>query len=230
MNQDFKNFLYSFFPALLFVIILWIIKLGEYFTKTDLSFLGILPQSLEGLPGIVTSRFIHDNFKHISANSIHLIILGGCLIYFYKNLAYRVFILIWIISGIWVWAGARDSYHIGASGLIYGFASFLFFSGVIRREMKLLAIALLVIFLYGSLIWGAIPNFLPEKNISWESHLGGSISGLVLAYFYRKEGPQRRIHEWDDEDDEDLNTGLSDEGGYSFSNNTDDYKNKGQQE
>lgn len=224
MNQEYKRFLYSFVLPLLFVVILWLIRLGEYYTQTDLSYLGILPQSVKGIMGILTSPFIHGSFKHISANSIPLIVLGGCLLFFYRDLAIKVFILIWLMSGIWVWAGARESFHIGASGLIYGLASFLFFSGVIRREIKLLSIALLVIFLYGSLVWGAIPDFLPEKNISWESHLGGTISGLILAIIYRKQGPQRKIYEWEDEEDDGEESEQNHGDDYIYTNTTDDSK------
>lgn len=101
--------------------------------------------------------------------------------------------------GIWVWVGGRSGYHIGASGLVYGLASFLFFSGVIRNDIRLLAISLLVVFLYGSMIWGIFPIF---PQVSWESHMLGGISGLVLAIYYRKYGPQKKVYEWELEEEE----------------------------
>jgi membrane associated rhomboid family serine protease len=97
-----------------------------------------------------------------------------------------VFFLTWIITGILVWLGGRSSYHIGASGLIYGFASFLFFSGIIRNSINLLAISLLVVFLYGSLVWGIFPF---DYKISWESHLFGALTGFALAAAFRHYGP-----------------------------------------
>ena len=115
---------------------------------------------------------------------------------------------IWLLSGLWVWFGGRPSWHIGASGVIYGISSFLFVSGLIRKDTRLAALALIVAFLYGSLIWGVFPDFFPkEKHISWEGHLGGAIAGLVLAVYYRKSGPKRKQYSWELEeeaqDDED---------------------------
>lgn len=110
------------------------------------------------------------------------------------------------MTGLWVWFGARIAYHIGASGLVYGLGSFLFFSGIIRRNINLLAISLLVAFLYGGMVWGIFP-YKPE--ISWESHLYGGIAGLILSFYYRKEGPAATKKKWEDDDDE-----LSDENKY----------------
>ena len=124
------------------------------------------------------------------------------MFYFYNKIAYKVFFLSYGIANIWIWIGARQAYHIGASGLIYSFASFLFVSGLIRKNMKLMAISLLVVFLYGSMIWGILPL---QPHISWESHLMGAIAGIVLAIYYRGSGPKRRIYSWEmeDEDEED---------------------------
>jgi membrane associated rhomboid family serine protease len=94
-------------------------------------------------------------------------------------------------------------YHIGASGLVYGYVSFLLFSGIIRRNARLMAISLLIVFLYGGFFWGMFPDFFPKRNISWESHLMGGLAGLVLAVYYRKKGIQRDVYRWDEDDEED---------------------------
>jgi membrane associated rhomboid family serine protease len=99
-----------------------------------------------------------------------------------------------------VWLAGRDAWHIGASGLIYGLASFLFFSGIIRKYFRLVALSLLIVFLYGSMVWGIFPNI--YKNVSWESHMLGFISGIILAVAYRKEGPQEPVYEWMEEEEE----------------------------
>nr|NQU93908.1 rhomboid family intramembrane serine protease [Bacteroidota bacterium] len=108
-----------------------------------------------------------------------------------------------LVTSFWVWIWAREAYHIGASGVIYGLASFLFFSGIFRKESRLMAISLIIAFLYGGLIWGLFPELFPKKNISWESHLMGLLSGLVLALFFRKEGPQKKQWSWELEEETD---------------------------
>ena len=202
MSDERKKLIQSIFIPSLFVLLLWLIKGVELIFSIHLGFLGIYPLRPEGLPGIVFSPLIHGDVKHLAANTIPLLVLGASIFHFYREIAYKVLILLYIIPGIWVWFGAREAYHIGASGLIYGLASFLFFSGLIRRDGKLMALSLLIVFLYGSMVWGIFPNFIPEKNISWESHLMGMIAGLILAIYYRKLGPQRKKYEWEVEEEE----------------------------
>lgn len=191
---------YNLIPPLLFLIVIWLIKILEITNQTSFYELGVYPREIKGLPGILVSIFIHSDFNHLISNSISLFILFTGLLYFYRDLAYKVLIFIWLVSGVMVWLGARQSYHIGASGLIYGIASFLFFSGIIRQDIRLMAISLLVVFLYGGLIWGIFPIF---PRISWEYHLFGSICGLITAIIFRKQGPQKHVWSWelDDEDE-----------------------------
>lgn len=106
--------------------------------------------------------------------------------------------MIWLFTGFWVWLAARKEAHIGASGLIYGLVCFLFLSGILRKDTRLLAVSLLVTFLYGSLVWGILPV---DQSISWESHLFGSIAGFFCAIYYRKLGPQRPKAQWEIEEE-----------------------------
>jgi membrane associated rhomboid family serine protease len=134
-------------------------------------------------------------------NSIALFILSLALFFFYSEVAFKVFLLTWVFSCILVWIFGRESWHIGASGIIYGIASFLFFSGIIRKYFRLVALSLLVVFLYGSMIWGLFPGI--YQNVSWESHMLGFFSGITLAIYYRKEGPQTPVYEWLQEEEYD---------------------------
>ena len=120
------------------------------------------------------------------------------MVTFYKDVYLRVFFSIWLLHGVWVWIGARPAYHIGASGIIYGLASFIFFGGVFRREKGMMALSLLVVFLYGSMIWGLFTLF---EGMSWEAHLFGALSGALLAWHYRKSGIQRPVYDWEAEED-----------------------------
>lgn len=184
----------------IFVFLLLIVALIQEVLDADFYFLGIFPRSIKGLPGILFAPFIHSGFKHLISNSVPLIVMGSGIIYFYRSLSYRVFIIIWLITGLCVWIGGRPSYHIGASGIVYGLASFLFFSGAIRRDTRLAAISLVIVFLYGGMIWGVFPIW---PSISWEGHLFGGISGFACAIAYRREGPQRRVYSWEIEEEED---------------------------
>ncbi|MFP4470744.1 MAG: rhomboid family intramembrane serine protease [Bacteroidales bacterium] len=191
------------YPAMI-VAIMWIVKLAELIFQTRVSFLGVKPMHAEGLVGILTSPFVHGDLAHLTANTFPMLVLGSVLFYVYRPIAWKVFLFTWLVTGIWVWFWGRESWHIGASGVVYGLASFLFFSGIFRRDGRLLAITFLVAFLYGSMVWGVFPDLFPEKNISWESHLMGLIAGLVFALFFRDEGPQRKKYSWEYEDEDDL--------------------------
>jgi membrane associated rhomboid family serine protease len=168
---------------------------------------------MEGLTGIITSVFIHGDLDHILSNSWPLMVLGMLLFFFYKRIAKPVFLWIWLVSGLWLWIGGRNSenipvYHIGASTLIYGLATFLFFSGIFRRHLGLMVVSALVVFLYGSIMWGIFPL---KTEISWEGHLFGAIAGLLVAFNYRKEGPQRKTYEWENESDDDSDESFDSE-------------------
>jgi len=207
------RFLRSFFFPVIFVLILWLIRGMDVVFQLDLNDYGLYPLEPKGLIGIFTAPLLHANLSHLFANSIPLIVLGALLFYFYKEIAWLILILLYLITGIWVWTFARGgAAHIGASGVIYGLAAFLFFSGIIRREPALMVITLLVTFLYGSIIWGVFPEFFPNQHISWESHFMGLLAGLVLAIYYRKSGPQPQMHEWEEEEDEDPDPPSSNSG------------------
>jgi len=190
----------SFIPIVL-VLLLWLTKISEVVLDVSWSEFGIFPRTIEGLRGILLAPFLHADFSHLISNSLPLIFLSLAIFYFYKEVALKAFVGIFILTHLSVWLAARPSFHIGASGLVYGFASFLFFSGIIRKYYRLMAISLLVIFLYGGMVWGVFPLV---KNMSWESHLYGMFWGYIFAYYYREYGPQKPTYDWinDDNDDE----------------------------
>ncbi len=200
-SSDKKELFQSAFLPILFVVIIWFIKISEFYTESSFSNFGVKPRDAFGLVGIIFSPFLHSDFEHLVANSVPILILSVGIFHFYKQIAFKTIGLMWILTGLGVWIMGRSAYHIGASGLIYAFTTFLFFSGILRRFMPLIAISLLVTFLYGSLVWGIFPW---EIGISWEGHLMGFLAGIVVAFYYKFEGPQRKKYEWelDDEADE----------------------------
>jgi membrane associated rhomboid family serine protease len=199
LKRDRKRLFLCMLIPFLFVSLMWISFIAEHLFNTDFTFLGIFPLSIKGLPGIFLSPFIHADLDHILNNTLPLFILGTALFYFYTEVAFRVFFWIIFFTGLTVWVFGRQSYHIGASGVIYGMASFLFFSGIIRRHIPLIALSLLVVFIYGQMVWGIFP--LQQANISWESHMLGAVAGIFLAIWFRNEGPQKPVP-FEDEDDE----------------------------
>jgi membrane associated rhomboid family serine protease len=195
-NKIIRSILY---PSL-FVGLLWAIKILEFTFNLDLIPYGLYPRAYSGLFGVITCPLIHSSFDHLFSNSIPLMVLGGITFYFYRPIAFSVFFWVYLMSGIWLWAAGREAYHVGASGLVYGFATFLFFSGIFRKERSLMVLSMLVTFLYGSLVWGIFPL---QPQISWESHLLGSLAGIITAYYFRKEGPQAQKIEWNENEEDD---------------------------
>jgi len=197
--EEKKHFINSLIFPLFFLILIWLSKVLE--VSMDWSFIqgGVYPRKLSGLIGIITSPLIHADWKHLIDNSVPIFVLTLALFYFYRDISYKIFFLNYFISGILLWCIGRSAYHIGASGLIYGLAAFLFLSGVIRRVRSLMAISLLVVFWYGSLVWGLLPY---DYKVSWEAHLMGAITGILLAVIYKDQGPEPEVRKLDDDEEE----------------------------
>jgi len=205
-NKSFeiKQILYAFFFPAIFVLVLWLVWIVEKGFDMNWAQFGIIPRTWEGLRGILFSPIIHQDASHLYSNSVPLLVLSWCLFYFYKDLGYLVFPFLWVLSGILTWLIGRDSYHIGASGLIYALSLFLFFSGILRKYVPLMAVSLIVAFLYGSTVWSMFPvTEIVDPAISWEAHLSGAISGIICAVVFRHQGPKAPdpVEEEDDEDE-----------------------------
>ncbi|MCD8177601.1 MAG: rhomboid family intramembrane serine protease [Tannerellaceae bacterium] len=172
----------------IFVVVIWVIRIVESLISANWAHGGILPRHTDGLMGILTSPLLHGGFGHLISNTIPLLVLGWRLFFFYKRVSRVVFPLLWLLSGFLTWCIGREAWHIGASGIIYALASYLFFSGFFSRYIPLIIISILIAFLYGGLVWGLLPLF---PYVSWEGHLSGAIAGCLVAYLFRKEHVQR---------------------------------------
>jgi len=169
------------------VFLMWAVFTFEITFGINLGVFGILPREPLGLIGVFTAPLIHGNVIHLSSNTLPFLFLGTTLFFFYYPIASRVFYLCYLGSGILVWIFARSSFHIGASGVIYGLASFLIFYGFFRKDFKSLFISTVIIFFYWSLFYGILPT---QSGVSWESHLLGGIVGFIGAmHFGRRKGP-----------------------------------------
>ena len=175
---------YSAVLPFLVVVAIWLIHLLDRGLVLDLNRWGIAPREWSGLIGVVLAPLLHGDLEHLIGNSVPLFVLGWSLMYFFPTIAGKVVLFAWTFTGVGVWLSARANVHIGASGVVYALAAFLFVSGLLRRQRTQMGLSLLIVFLYGSMFWGIFP-ILPR--VSWESHLWGAINGVVLAVMYRAE-------------------------------------------
>ena len=198
-----KKFLGSLIIPLIIVALMWLVKIIEVSFGISLGRYGVTPHSAKGLIGILTLPFLHGSWEHLLSNTVPILVLGTALYYCYPTLANRVLLITYLASGLLTWCiGDPNSTHIGASALVYGLNLFLIASGFIRGNRLLIVISLIMVFLYGSFIWGMIPSLAIPQNISWEGHLSGAIIGVLLAVFLRKEGPQKEVYHWEEEEEE----------------------------
>lgn len=201
MKPELRRIFLSIVIPLFFIFILYMIKIMEVGMEWDFTRLGVYPMEKKGVFGIFAHPLVHSSFKHLFANTIPLLFLLWCLFYFYKDLSALIFFFIWIAGGIFTFIIGKPGWHVGASGLIYGLAFYLFFSGILRKHIPLIAISLLITFLYGGLIWNMFPFFANEST-SWEGHLSGAIAGTIAAVIFRKHGPQKPEYPEEEDDDE----------------------------
>jgi len=193
-----RNFKLALKIALSLVGLLWLILIVDNVLGLGLTRLGLRPRHLEGLIGIFTAPLLHGGAEHLFSNTLPLCISLTTLLYLYPRSALRVIPFIWVGSGLLAWMIGRPSLHFGASGFVYGLLAYVFISGLLRLDMRSVAVSVMVWFLYGSMIWGVLPI---RPNMSWELHLGGAILGVVLAILYRRWDvtPVKR-YTWEDDD------------------------------
>ena len=194
-DSDYFTFnLWTVLPGLVFVFMMWL----AYWLEVKYSFRftdnGIRPDRFSGLQGVVFGPFIHGSLKHLWSNTLPCFILITALSFFYKNISFKVLVLGILITGVLTWFIGRPSYHIGASGVVYMLAAFLFFKGVLTRHYKMLSLSFLVAFFYGSLVWYVLPI---KEGVSWEGHLSGAIAGIVLAIVTGRSLPEKKKYAWE---------------------------------
>ena len=196
-----KRMRIALIPTVVFISLLWLILIVDISLDLPIYKLDVYPLKWKGVPGIFLSPFIHSSLKHLFSNTLPLIVLMWCLFYFYQEIAYKTFLYLWFLSGLFTWIIARESWHIGASGIVYSLSFFLFFSGIFRKYIPLIAISLIVAFLYGSNVWNMFPwSMYLDVKVSWEGHLSGAISGFIIAVIFRNHGPQKPVKEWNEVD------------------------------
>ena len=187
------------FPFFLLLLI-WVVEIYEHFRNVDFSNWGIFPREWDGIVGIFTAPYIHSDLEHLSSNSVPLVVLTSIMMFFYSRVAIPSYFIIQFLTGFAVWLFARPSYHIGASGVVYGLVAFVFWSGVFRRNLRSIVLALIVVILYSGYFYGIVPN---KEGVSWESHLFGGLVGIFTAFLFKdiKEEEDIVADPWADEEE-----------------------------
>ncbi len=198
-GNEYGGFRRAVFSVVIFIGALWIIELADSLFHLDLAHLGVYPREPVGLRGVLFAPLIHGTWGHLISNSISLAVLGVVLLYGYPRSKGYVLLLIYLGSGLGVWLFARSSFHFGSSGLTHGMMFFIFTSGILRRDKLSIALAMIVFFLYGGMIWTIFPN---EPGVSYESHFFGALMGLIAAFLFRNRDPLLPVktYDWEGED------------------------------
>lgn len=165
----------------------------------DLQRYGVRPHAWAGLPGVLVAPLLHADVAHLASNALPLLVAGTAMLHLYPDASRFVLPAVYVVPGLAVWLAGRPSLHLGASGIVYGLVGYIFVAGLIRRDRRAIAAALLVSFLYGALVWGVFPL---KVGVSWETHLAGAAAGVALAFaFARRDIPPRKRYSWEGEAD-----------------------------
>ncbi len=206
LENDVKGFIKTIRFPIALVIILWLVHFYNVSTSGSLGINGVYPRAIDGLKGILLAPFIHnakDNFQHLISNTVPLFMLTSMIALFYKRVLFPAFTIIFLLTGFAVWMFGRPVYHIGASGVVYGLLSFVFWSGVFRRNIRSIILALIVTLVFNGFFLGLFPN---KDGVSWESHLFGAIAGLFTAFLFKSvlEKEEEDEGPWSDDTEEEL--------------------------
>ena len=183
-DTDQKKFITALKWPFLAVLVLLTAHLLRLWAGIDGGDYGVIPRTNVGFRGIWIMPLVHGDWTHLLANSVPLFALTALLVYFYPRVAGRSFWMIYFGTGILVWIFARPVSHIGASGVVYGLVSFLFWNGIFRRSRRAIILALTVLLFYSGMFAGILPD---QPGVSWEAHLLGSLTGIIAAFWYKGE-------------------------------------------
>ncbi len=163
-----------------FVAVLYALEAVDTLLSGSLDQHGVQPRDLQGLDGIVFAPLLHGGWGHLVSNTAPLLVLGFLLALSGVRTWLYVTAVVWIAGGVGVWLlGGTDTNHIGASGVVFGWLSYLIVRGVFNRSLRQILLGVVIFLVYGSLLWGVLPG---RPGVSWESHLFGAISGALAAW------------------------------------------------
>jgi membrane associated rhomboid family serine protease len=166
--------------VIILVAIFWAVTIINFLTGYSFLQLALVPRTFNGLIGILTAPFLHAGFSHLTANTISFAVLGALVGLNGRWAFWETTIFIIFVSGAGLWLVGRPSYHLGASGLVFGYFGYLVMRGLVQKKITALLVAAAVVFAYGGLIWGILPT---SSHVSWEGHLCGFVAGIIAARF-----------------------------------------------
>jgi len=182
-----------------FIAVMWAVFVFEALAGIDLARFGLRPREGAGLLGLATTPLLHAHLAHIVSNTVPLFIGGVAMLFLYPNSSLKALPLMYVGSAALAWVFGRPNLHIGASGLVYAILAFVFVSGILKRDLRSVGVSLMVWFLYGSMVWGALPV---NPASSWELHASGMIIGVILAFIFRHQDlPPVKSYDWELEED-----------------------------
>jgi membrane associated rhomboid family serine protease len=181
---------------LTFVALLYLVELIDQLTNHSLDVNGIRPLETDGLWGIIFAPLLHAGWPHLIANTVPLLVLGFLVTLVGLSRFVWATAIVWILGGLGTWligdwgssCGPTD--HIGASGLIFGYLAFLLVFGIFVRKVWNIVVGLVVLFVYGGVLVGAMPVLHQCGGVSWQGHLCGALAGIVAAYMLS--APERK--------------------------------------
>lgn len=173
-----------------FVLLLWVVEIIDVASGSRIEDAGINPRTSDGLWGILFAPMLHDDWAHLIANTVPLLVLGFLVLLSGIGRGLAATGIIWIVAGIGTWSiGGGNSNHIGASSLVFGFLAYLLVRGFFTRNLGQLAIGVVVFVLYGSALWGVLPS---TPGVSWQGHLFGAVGGVLAAWVLSSDAREAR--------------------------------------
>jgi membrane associated rhomboid family serine protease len=182
-----------------FVTLLYVVEFFDQLGDHQLDRNGIRPQETDGLWGIIFAPLLHANWQHLMANTVPALVLGFLVTLAGLSRFVWATAIVWIVGGFGTWlignfgSSCGETDHIGASGLIFGWLTFLLVFGFFIRSGWQIVIGILVLFFYGGVLWGAVPVLNVCGGVSWQAHLCGGIAGVLAAYLLSS--PERKARE-----------------------------------